>query len=475
MTRTSLLTRAAFAVALASGFAATTAQAQSSPTMAGTVINNQASAAYNDARGNAYTVNSAVVSLTVALRGAPSITVDPGAAPTYSNTIGARQTTFTITNLANGADFFNITAITPGGTVAPTITGYTVVIDADGSGGNAPTGAQSFQTAAEVDDYVDGFTIQRNGTVTIAVGYTNGQGSGNIALTAESGNNADTASGYTGWTETATHSFVFNSNLNNVHTVDVTLVAPTTRTVMEGETVWVSFLVNNTGVSASYTVAINNNAVAANNPDGVAYPSFVVSGSYVLAANDQDMAVRPTNQTGVLNTGQSATIWVRFTVKPNTPSSVVGNYVNSIRLRATNTTTNADPGSTLTDAEGYQVNVTAAVARNAVTITKAAFVDNAGAPGNSAPTVLFPNTVFWYKITVDVANNPSANGEAATGVVVTDVVPAQLTINSASSVGTGAGNTDEDITPGSGQTVTKTYTTIAAGGQRVIWIKVTVK
>jgi len=130
-----LATRAALiAAALLSSMVAFVPSAQAAGTVAGTTINNTATASFTDSTGKAVTVSSNTVAITVnEILNVKVAAADPGNIVTQAGATN-QVMAFTITNTGNGTEPFKLTPVTAigGDQFDPTAT--SVVIDTNGNG-----------------------------------------------------------------------------------------------------------------------------------------------------------------------------------------------------------------------------------------------------------------------------------------------------------------------------------------------------
>ena len=201
------------------------------------------------------------------------------------------------------------------------------------------------------------------------------------------------------------------------------------------------------GVSYSDVFVVTN---AGTMPDTYSLSATVAPAGIVMITQVNGVPVT-TGTTGVLAAGASATVTVTDTVAAAAATGAVA----TITLTATSTTivTVKDAGD-----------VTVTVARAGLSITKQLYRDNQTTLINGAANVAM-NEYVQYKVTVT-----STGAASASAVSVADVIPAQVTYQSAT--GDLAGWTF--VKPAGTLTATLAGT-LASGTSRYFWIRVRVK
>jgi uncharacterized repeat protein (TIGR01451 family) len=379
------------------------------PTPEGTVITNTATVTWTDANGNSYDPVTADASVTVGFKAVVDVSSPTTVTPASPST--GNELNFTITNNGNGPDSMTV-APTAGSGV--TITGYKI-------------GSTSYATLTALNTALAGTSIAAAGNVVVTVVYSVADGNGGesipVSLTATSRrqNTVD---------DDAT------TNVEPPESDDVTVTnissATVSRLPSNGTQYTATFTVANTGnVERSFTLTGGNSNATTSN---VSVTGTGVSGGAVTIAS-----------------GSSVTITVTYTVD----NAALAGATSDVTLTATYSAATATGTVAVT------------VIRAALTMTKEAYRDDAGAAGTliGPSDTVVPGETIWYKVSVT-----NAGGANASNVEVTDPIPAELTYVSTS--GDAAGWT---INEAAG-TVTATLSgALAPAASRFFWIKVTVK
>lgn len=350
-------------------------QAQS-PTPAGTVITNTATASYQDFNGNSYTATSNQTSITVAYTGQFTVAKIAGPDPMLSP-YTAYEATFRITNAGNGSDDFRLDSVLVATGI--TVAGYKI-------------GTLSFTAAqlAQFNDALDSVTTSPTATYDIA----NTAGSNTVDFTIVYNVDAGLGGG-TGFVRPWLTSLRDNAEKNSgSHTAlfDTRWVATgsspggvsTSEEPTNGGTYTQVFRIANGGSqSATYnfTVSSANAAIVAVSTGG--------SGSTTVAG------------------GGNQDVTVTFTVAKGYDNQTV---------RLTFSAVNAADASDVATAT-YDVTAVEPV----ITATKEAFAD-AGLSVNIDGGSIRPDSVIYYRITL--ANNGHAPARLAK---ITDVLDASVT------------------------------------------------
>jgi uncharacterized repeat protein (TIGR01451 family) len=196
-----------------------------------------------------------------------------------------------------------------------------------------------------------------------------------------------------------------------------------------------------TGYTATFTITNNGSAAA----------SFTLSGGATGTGFSVTSVNGGVSTVGPIAAGGTASVDVVYAI------TTAGN-TGTIGLTATHTVDAAT-----TDGGSYDVTVS----KPALTLTKAAFLDNgSGAPGAAVAGPVPPGVTVWYVITI----SNGATAAAAENVSVSDPLPAQLAYVSSEAV-SGTWTLSE-----AGGTVSGTLTgNLAAGASASFRIKTTVK
>jgi uncharacterized repeat protein (TIGR01451 family) len=397
------------AIAFLATLASATNLLAQTPTLEGTTITNTATASWTDANGNTYTPVSASASVIVGFLAAPDVSSPATVTPASPSTGNALP--FTVTNAGNGTDSVSV-AFTAGTGV--TITGYQI-------------GTTTYATLAALNAALSGTAIAAGGTVTVSAIYTVAPGRGGlttpVSMTATSLRTPATS----------------DASTTNV----IPGVSAAVAVTPDGGTV--SRLPSNaTQYSAVYTVTNNGNA-----SDTFTLGASLGAGSALTIVSVDGTA--GTSGSTTLAAGGSTTITVVYTV-----NNVAAGSTQNISLGATSANNSA-----ISDAGYYTVTVV----RPALTIAKAAFMDDQATAINGTTDRVLPGHTIQYRITV--TNTGSA---AANTVTVTDTLPSQLEYVSTSS--DAAGWTINE----SAGAITATLTgTLATSANRYFWVRVRVR
>ncbi len=409
----SRLARALVAAGLAIAPFANTALAQG-PTPEGTVITNVAEVNWTDANGNTYSPVSASVDVTVGFAAgidviAAAATVTP-ASPSNGNTID-----FAIDNIGNGTDSVTVVQNISVASII-SVTGYRI------------DGGPVQNTLGDLNGALAG------------TGISTGAGNG-ITITVI----YDVLSGQAG--ESTVYTLTATSRRDNSATdSDQTTINPPENVAVsvtpDGGLNLQLLPSGATNYTQQYTVTNTGDG-----PEDVDLRALFVDATDVAIVSVNAVAGDSTQIN--LAAGSSATIDVAYQVL-----DVPAGTQDTVYLRARSVT-----GSPVAADSGF---ADFTVVRPAVTITKAAWQDDRSGPLAGNPV---PGDFFQYRI--EVTNNGSA---AASALVVTDDLPAELTFDSTSDDGNWGAITFADPTvtaPASGP--------LASGNSAVFWIRVQVK
>lgn len=402
--------RRALLAALALAPLAFAAPVSAQMTEEGTRIRNVATVDYEDENGTDYPTVSDTVEVTVGFLPVVDVT-GPGTVTPASPSTG-QHAAFTIANGGNGSDTLQVTGVTPAAGLS--ITGYRY-------------NATDYASLSALNTALAAVQVPIGGSISVTVVYTVNDGQGGQTLgidlaaqskrvPAETDNDAATVQPPTSTDVTVTPDNQGITRFPGTHTE--------------------TFTVTNTG----------------NNSDTFTLGTTPGSGITVVSVTGTGVS----GASVPLDAGKDVTVSVQytidFTLAPGASTSLV--------LTAT-----SGNESGVDDTGGYDITIT----RPSVGMAKGVYKDAAGVPGaafTSADEVL-PGEVMWYKLEVVNAGDQEANG-----VVVTDLLPAQ--VNYVSTTADAAGWTlgyDAATT-----TVTGTLGgSLNAGATRFFWIKVTVK
>jgi uncharacterized repeat protein (TIGR01451 family) len=399
------------AVALASilTLAAPRLQAQS-PTPEGTVITNTATVSFTDANGNTYSAVNASVSVTVGF--VAGVNVSGAATATPASPSSNDALTFTIQNIGNGTDHYQVAEnISVAGVI--TVASY---------GFNSST----YASLAALNTALASANVTQGSSITVQVNYNVAANKGGVA---------------TNYTLTAT-----SGRDNTVNANKVTVITPSQTYAVAvsphgGQNL--QQLPSN-GTNYTFTFSVTNNGNGSDN--------------FNLVASNSGSAITVVSVNGVAGTSTSVTIAAATSMNINVVYSV-GNVAagttDNLQLRATSAGDN-----TKTD-QGF---ADLTVVRPAIAVTKAAYRDNQTTLIGPTDTVL-PNEAIQFKITVS-----NSGASPAASVQIADAVPAQMTFLSATGdlAGWTIGNSGNNVTASlSG--------TLASGASRYIWVRAQVK
>ena len=393
---------------LAVAFAAPIAGAQ---TPENTVITNIAVVNWTDANGNTYTPDSASVNVTVGfaagidvIAGAASVAPAPGST---GNTI-----TFDIDNIGNGTDSVTVGEnISVGGII--TVTGYQI----DGGPTLADMTALNSSLAGTAISTGAGNGI----TITVIYDVANGVGGQSTVYTLTATSRRD---------NTAT-----DSDQTSIDPPEAVAVAVTPD---GGQNLQ---LLPSNGANYTFTYSVQNNG---DGPEDFDLRALFVDATDIAIVSVNGIAGDSTQIS--LASGASTTIDVIYSVL-----DVPAGTQDTVYLRARSVT---GPGAA---ADSGFADLT--VIRPSVTITKAAWEDDKSGPLAGNPV---PGDFIQYRI--EVANNGSA---AASSVVVTDDLPAEVTYDSTTDDGNWSSITFADP-----RVTANLSGTLAAGNSAVFWIRV---
>jgi len=401
------------ALALAPFALANPAAAQMTPE--GTKISNVATVDYEDENGTEYPTVADTVEVTVGYLAVVDVT-GPGTLTPNSPTTG-NTASFTLENKGNGKDFFNVTGVVAGTGIS--ITGYSYE-------GNPYATLALLNAAILADD-----STAAGGSITVGVVYSveENQGGESIDITLTARSHRDAA-------ETD----------NDVATIqppdqDGVEVTPDNQAITRFPgTHTETFTVTNDG-SDSDTFTLGTSP-------GPGITIVSVTGTGISGGSVP------------LDAGESVTVSVEYKID----FTIAAGGTTGIVLTATS----ADDGN-VDDTGDYDITIT----RPSVAMSKGAYKHDAvnDAADETDPITtgeeVLPGEVIWYKLAV--TNN---GDQEADGVVVTDVLPSQVTYVSTSADAVGW---SISYNAGTG-TVTGTLTgSLADGASRYFWIKVTVK
>jgi uncharacterized repeat protein (TIGR01451 family) len=382
-----------------------------SPTPEGTVITNTATVSFTDANGNTYSAVNASVSVTVGF--VAGVNVSGAAAATPASPSSNDALTFTIQNIGNGTDHYQVAEnISVGGVI--TVASY---------GFNSST----YASLAALNTALAAANVTQGSSITVTVTYNVAANKGGVA---------------TNYTLTATSGRDGTVNANKLTVITPSQTFAVAVSPHGGQNL--QQLPSN-GTNYTFTFSVTNNGNGSDN--------------FNLVASNSGSAITVVSVNGVAGTSTSVTIAAATSTNINVVYSV-GNVAagstDNLQLRATSAGDN-----TKTD-QGF---ADLTVVRPAIAMTKGAYRDDQTTVINTTDTVL-PNEAIQFKITVS-----NSGASAAASVQIADAVPAQMTFLSA----TGDVPANWSIS-NTGNSVTASFTgTLAAGASRFIWIRARVK
>lgn len=417
-------------VLTASAASSAWAQANGTPTRAGTEIKNTATASFTDANGNTYNDVTAEVTLVVAFVAGP--TVDgPTAAPTPTSPSTGNRLTYTLINMGNDFDGFQLT-VTPGPGI--TVTGY------EFNGTVYPDLASLNTELAKVENRVD-YVGNADGNPTsleVVVIYDVAPNQGNTTITVEAGSTRDGGSVGIEGTDiypVATYAVV----VDWVDSLQARLPSADPATQI---------------YEAHFTVEV---------------PATASGGTFDLAvvASHPELTIVSVNGTTGSNgtvavaSGSTETVVVRYTIASNAAAGLEAVLTLTATLQV-------DP------VINSSASTIVRVIRPAITFTKAAHLDDGSGNAPAAAQIsseVEPGAVIWYRLTVTNAN---ADAAPAVDVKVEDVLPDALEFLAVvAEVGNWTFSTDQS---GAVTTVTATLNgQLAVGGSASFLIKVRVR
>lgn len=380
----------------------------------GTVIKNKATATYSDANANTgYASVSDSVSVTVGFLAGVNPTSPASVTPASPST--ADTIPFTLQNVGNGTDTAQVSIPAPGGGL--TITGYVF-------------NGTNYTSVANLNTALAAYTLASGATAVIKVVYDVGNGAGGstipVTLTQTSKRSPTTSA----------------STTTNVQPPGSRAVAVTPKNAT------VTQLPSN-GTPYTYTFTVTNNGNSSDTYNLAASIGGTPAGAVTIVSVN---GVAGTTGSATIASGASTTITVGYTVA----FAVAAGTSDKIVFTAT-----SQAVGTVNDAGDVTVTVTKA----AVTMTKTAWKDDQVTPLTAASLVK-PGDFMQYK----VALTNGASAAAASTIVVSDALPAEVTY--VSTAGDASGWTISQT----GGTVTASLSgTLAAGATRYFWIRVQVK
>ena len=382
-----------------------------SPTPEGTVITNTATVSFTDANGNTYSAVNASVSVTVGF--VAGVNVSGAAAATPASPSSNDALTFTIQNIGNGTDHYQVAEnISVGGVI--TVASY---------GFNSST----YASLAALNTALASANVTQGSSITVTVTYNVAANKGGVA---------------TNYTMTATSGRDGTVNANKVTVITPSQTFAVAVSPHGGQ--HLPQLPSN-GTTYTFTFSVTNNGNGSDN--------------FNLVASNSGSAITVVSVNGVAGTSTSVTIAAATSTNiavVYSVGNVAAGTTDNLQLRATSAGDN-----TKTD-QGF---ADLTVVRPAIAMSKAAYRDDQTTVINTTDTVL-PNEAIQFKITVS-----NSGASAAASVQIADAVPAQMTFLSA----TGDVPANWSIS-NTGNSVTASLTgTLAAGASRFIWIRARVK
>ena len=383
-------------------------QAQATPE--GTVITNTATVSWTDANSNSYTPVNGSVNVTVGFGGgvdviAAAATAGP-ASPSTADTL-----TFDIVNVGNGTDSVSVSESISDATVI-TVTGYRY-------------GVTTYGTLAALNSALAGVSMAVNDTINVKVVYDVASNKGGTPST---------------YTLTGTSRRDNTKSDNDATTVTPGLTVGVAVTPDGGQNVQ-KLPSNGTNYTFTFTVTNNSNGVESFDLLGSS------PGSAVITLVSVNGVAGDSTRISSVAAGASQNIDVVYSV-----ADVAAGSADTLNLKAravSDGTTNDDGYADLT------------VIKASISITKQAYRDDQTTLLGGGDTVA-PGEFIQYKITV--TNNGGAD---ATSVHVDDLLPSEVTYNTATGDAAGwtftesAGDVDADLSG-----------SLAASASRYFWIRV---
>lgn len=402
--------RRALLAALALAPFAFVSPAAAQMTEEGTKISNVATVDYEDENGLEYPTVADTVEVTVGFLPVVDVT-GPGTLTPASPSTG-QYASFTLANNGNGKDTLQVTSAT--GASGLSITGYRY-------------NATAYASLAALNTALAGVEVPIGGTLSVTVVYSVDDDQGGATL---------------GITLVAHSKRVPAENDSD----DATIQPPTSNSVSvtpDNEAITrfpgthtETFVVENTG----------------NNSDTFTLGTTPGSGITIVGVTGTGVSGGEVS----LDPGETVTVSVEYTID----FTLDPGASTSLLLTAT-----SGDDTDVDDTGDYDITIT----RPSVGMTKGVYKDAAGVPGaafTSADEVL-PGEVMWYKLEVTNSGDQEANG-----VLVTDVLPAQVEYVSTTMDAAGWTLSYNAATA----TVTGTLSgSLNASASRFFWIKVTVK
>jgi uncharacterized repeat protein (TIGR01451 family) len=384
------------------------------PLAEGTVFVNTAVAAWTDANGNSYTPASGNVSVTTGFAAGVSVTSPATVTPGSPST--GNELAFTITNSGNGTDQFSVSTTAGAGL---TVSGYQI-------------GSITYAFHADLNAALAATNVGAGDSIQVRVVYTvaPGQGGQTLPLTLTATSVRDiTANGQS------------TTNVIPLVTAGVNVTpdgASVQRLPSNGTTYSMVFVVSNTGNGSdtfTLSAASSNTSVAT---IGLVTGTGVSGGTVTLVS------------------GMSVDVTVNYIVL-----DVAAGSTSTISLTATSgvNATVDDDGSLIVT-----------VIRSAVAVVKEALRSDRTTTINSTTDRVIPGEQINYRVTV--TNTGTA---AASTVVVTDVLPENVSYDPAAGAAAISGSWSFSWDAGT-RTLTATLTgTLAGGASASFWIPVTVQ
>ena len=401
--------RLALAAVLAIPFAAAAARAQS-PTLEGTVITNTVTATFTDANNNSYDPVSASVSMTVGFKAGLDVSSAALATPASPSTNNVLA--FTMANVGNGRDTVSVSDTITAGI---TVTGYRYA-------------GTTYPTLLALNAVLATVGINAGASITVEVIY-------------------DVAPGRGGATDSITVAATSRRSGASADASTTSVQAPATSAVAvtpDDATPTDRLPSNGTQYSRLFTVANDGNASAQFSLVGAANPGLsIVSVNGIGGTSGGNVTIAA---------GSSVGVTVVYTVN----AAALAGAVDTLQLTATST---AD--ATVTD-RGFAL---VRVVKAAVTMSKAVYRDDRLTAINPASDTVLPGEYVQYLITVT-----NAGAAAATGVQVSDPLPAQVTYQASTPDALGW-----TVAEATGTVTADLAGSLASGASRSFWIRVRVK